>query len=161
MQAKLHYSDTLVRSAVAAFWWRTVGWQFVLAFFLVAGGLGYMLLKGDRSWLIGVLGVVLVLSFAFVVALYLVHLRSSLERFQRMKVKEATLDADSDKVVMTSDVGAFELHWSAVRDVWRFERFWLLFVSRAQFVTLPVADLPSDAQEFIMERVRNHGGKVA
>jgi len=160
MQATLHYSDALVRRAVSAFWWRTVGWQFVLAVVALAGGLGYMLLNGDRSWFVGACGVVLGLGFVLLAALYFVHLRGSLERFQRMRVKEATLEADSEKVVMTSDVGKSELKWSAVGDLWRFEGFWLLFVSRAQFVTLPVADLPQDVQEFIVERVRSRGGKV-
>jgi hypothetical protein len=161
MLATLHYSEALVRSAVAAFWWRTVGWKLVLAFLVLAGCLGYMLLVGDRSWFVGAMGAVLGLGLVFLAALYLVHLRSSLERFHRMKIKEATLKADSDKLTLVSDVGASELRWSAVSDVWRFEQFWLLFFSRAQFVTLPVADLDSESRNFIADRVRSNGGSVA
>jgi len=160
MQVTLRYSEPLVRRAVAAFWWRTVGAGLALAFLLVAGCLAYLLSVGDRSWLVGAIGTVFVLALTFVVALYFVHLRSSLERFRRMKVKEARLVADSDKLSLTSDVGASELSWSAVGQVWRFEKFWLLFFSRAQFVTLPVADLGRDTQDFILERVRSNGGKV-
>lgn len=160
MRATLHYSEALVRSAVVAFWWRTVGWKFVVAFLALAGALGYLVLAGDRSWLVGALGAVLGLALALVVTIYVVHLRGSLQRFRRMTTKEASLTADSDKLVLASDVGTSELRWAAVCDVWRFERFWLLFFSRAQFVTLPVADLDGHAQEFIAERVRIHGGKV-
>lgn len=160
MQVKLHYTEALVRSAIAAFWWRTVGWKFVIAALAVAGSVGYLLLAGDRSWFVGALGAVLGLALVLVTALYLVHLRGSLGRFGRMKAKEATLVAESDKLVLSSDVGSSELQWSTVGDVWRFERFWLLFFSRAQFVTLPVADLDAGTQEFIVERVRSHGGTV-
>lgn len=158
MQIKLHYSESLIRSAVAAFWWRTVGLKFVLAFLSLAAGVGYLLLAGDRSWFVGAIGTVLVLALALVAALYVVHLRGSIARFRRMNAKEATLVAESDKLVLASDVGSSELRWSAVADVWRFKEFWLLFFSRAQFVTLPVADLDVGAQEFIAERVRSHGG---
>ena len=120
-----------------------------------------MLLVGDRSWFVGAMGAVLVLGLVFLAALYFVHLRSSLGRFHRMKTKEATLRADSEKLTLASDVGASELHWSAVSDVWRFEKFWLLFFSRSQFVTLPVADLDARAQDFIVDRVRSNGGTVA
>lgn len=161
MQVKLHYTESLVRSAVVAFWWRTVGWRFLLAFVTLAGGLGYLLVAGDRSWFVGALGAVLGLALAFVAALYLVHLRGSLARFRRMGSKEATLVAESDKLVLASDVGSSELRWSAVGEIWRFDKFWLLFFSRAQFVTLPVADLDAGAKEFIEERVRTHGGTVA
>ncbi len=119
-----------------------------------------MLLLGDRSWIVGAFGAVLGLGCVFVAALYVVHLRSSLERFRRMRVKQATLEADAQKVVLTSDAGTSELKWSAVGDVWRFERFWLLFLSRAQFVTLPVADLSAETQALLVERVQSHGGKV-
>lgn len=160
MQVKLHYSESLVRSAVAAFWWRTVGLKFVLAFVVLTGGVGYLLLAGDRSWIVGALGAALGFGLALVTAIYVVHLRGSLQRFRRMKAKEATLVAGSDTLLLASDVGSSELRWSAVADVWRFERFWLLFFSRAQFVTLPLADLDASAQEFIAERVRNHGGTI-
>jgi hypothetical protein len=161
MLTTLRYSEALVRSAVAAFWWRTVGWRFVLAFLAVMAYFGYMLAVGDRSWIAGAVGTVLVLGFAFLVTLYFVHLRSSLGRFRRMKTKEATLKADSDKLTLASDVGASELEWSAVSAVWRFEEFWLLFFSGAQFVTLPLADIDTRARDFILERVRTNGGSVA
>jgi hypothetical protein len=161
MLTTLRYSEALVRSAVAAFWWRTVGWKLVLAFLAVAACLGYMLAVGNRSWFVGATGAVLVLGLALLGTLYFVHLRSSLGRFHRMKTKEATLKADSNKLTLASDVGASELEWSAVSAVWRFEEFWLLFFSRAQFVTLPLADVDAKAREFIVERVRTNGGSVA
>lgn len=157
----LRYSEALVRSAVAAFWWRTVGWKFVLAFLALAACLGYMLAVGDRSWFVGAIGTVLVLALAFAGVLYFVHLRSSLGRFRRMKAKEATLKVDSERLTLASDVGASELQWSAVGAVWQFEEFWLLFFSGAQFVTLPLADLDAKARDFIVERVRTNGGSVA
>ena len=72
MQVKLHYTEALVRSAIAAFWWRTVGWKFVIAALAVAVSVGYLLLAGDRSWFVGALGAVLGLALVLVTALYLV-----------------------------------------------------------------------------------------
>jgi hypothetical protein len=44
--------------------------------------------------------------------------------------------------------------------VWQFRDFWLLFFSPAQFITLPLADLDSEARDLILSRVRSHGAKV-
>jgi hypothetical protein len=39
--------------------------------------------------------------------------------------------------------------------------FWLLFLSRAQFITLPLADLDTEARSFILDRAKSHGARVA
>jgi hypothetical protein len=41
-----------------------------------------------------------------------------------------------------------------------FPEFWLMLFSRAQFVTLPLADLDIEARELILDRVKSHGGNV-
>lgn len=161
MSTTLRYSQALVLRAVAAFWWRTVGWKFVLALVAVAVCLGYMLAVGDRSWFVGWIGAVLVMGLAFPALLYLVHLRGALGRFHRMRQKEATLQADSQRLTLASDAGASQVLWSAITEIWRFDEFWLLFFTRAQFVTLPLVDLDAGLQDFIVERVRSHGGRVA
>lgn len=156
----LHYTEPLVRKAVGAFWWRTVGWGFLVALSVSAVCLGYLLVAGERSWFVGVVGAALALGLTFIAALYFVHLRGSLARFRRMKVKEAKLEGGPDKLRLSSDVGASEVSWAAVSRVWRFEGFWLLFFSPAQFVTLPLADLGGEAQNFIIAKVLSCGGKV-
>ncbi len=159
--ATLHYSEPLVRRAIRAFWWRSTGWSYFIALFILLGIFVYLLATGNRSWWVGVFGAGLGMGLAMAVALYAVHFRSSLARFRRMKAKEATLEMFDDRFRMVSDVGTTECSWTVVIKVWRFPEFWLLFYSAAQFTTLPVSDLDAESQAFILERVKAHGAEVA
>jgi hypothetical protein len=158
---QLHYSEALIRRAVWAFWRRVVGWRFVGATAFVLACLIYNLWLGDRSWWVGVSGSLVGFALLVALALYVVHYRGSIGRFRRMKSPHATFEASEERFRVSSDVGASEFSWSVITEVWQFEDFWLLFFSRGQFITLPLADLDSDARHLIAERIREHGGKVS
>lgn len=160
-QFKLHYSETLVRKAVWAFWWRVTGWRYFVAIGLVLTSFLYSISSGNHSWWVGVSASILCLAVIFAVALYVVHFRGAIARFRRMQSPEATFEAGDDRFHITSDIGSSELSWSTITEVWQFPEFWLLFLSRSQFITLPLADLDSEARELILNRATSHGGKIA
>lgn len=93
--------------------------------------------------------------------IYTVHFRASLTKFRQMRTPEATFEIGGERFRMTSDIGSTELSWRAVTEIWQFREFWLLLFSRAQFVTLPLADLDTDARSLIIERATSHGAKVS
>jgi YcxB-like protein len=159
-EIKLHYTEPLVRRAVKAFWLRVMGWRWPAVLLLVLVSLVYSVAAGYRSWSVGVTGSVLAMGVIFAVSLYVVHYRGSVGRFRSMHSPEATLEVGDDKFRMTSDVGSSEMRWDTVTEIWRFPEFWLMFFSRAQFVTLPLSDLDGEAREVILGRVKSHGGKV-
>ena len=152
----LHFSEALIRRAVKAFWWRTTGWTYVAAFLLLLCPFSYLLWIGHRSWYVGFMGAVLGLAVVFAMALYLIHYRASIMRFRRMQTPEATLELSEERFRVTSDVGTSELAWTAVTEVWTFPEFLLLFLSRAQFITLPIADLGKGARDFIVAKTTSN-----
>lgn len=158
---QLHYSESLIRKAVWAFWWRATGWRFFIGMAMVLAPLIYMVANGERSWWVGVCAAVFCLGVIFTVALYVVHYRGAITRFRRMKSPEATFEVEDERFRVTSDVGSSELSWSTIIEVWQFPDFWLLFFSRAQFITLPLADLDDEARELILSRAKSHGAKVS
>ena len=150
-----------MREAVLAFWRRTVGVGFVVALTLLAGSLGLLLWHGDRSWFVGAIGAFLLFGLAFAALIYVVHLRGALARFRGMGSPIATMELTDEAFTVASGLGRSSLPWSAVAEVWRYRSFWLLLFSKSQFITLPLASLPADAQAFIVARVTAAGGKVA
>jgi hypothetical protein len=158
---KLYYTEALIRRAVRSFWWRTTGWRFIAALLLVLGSFVGLLWSGDRSWVVGLLGAVLVLALTFSVALYVVHYRASLGRLRRMRAPEATIELGEESFRVTSDAGTSELAWRAVTEIWSLPEFLLIFFSRAQFITIPRADVDADICEFILGKARAHEAKVA
>jgi hypothetical protein len=112
------------------------------------------------SWIVGTLAAVLVLGIAFATAVYVVHYRKSLRKFHQMDKPQATFLADESSFTISSDIGPTTLQWSAVKELWQFPSVWLLLYSKAQFSTLPLACLSPETQAYIVQRVRESGGKV-
>jgi len=156
----LHYSETLMRRAVMAFWFRITGWRFFVAGIISIFSLIYLLLNGNRSWEVGVMGTVVAFAIVISITVYVVHYRSAINRFRRMRIPEGTFESGDETFRITSDVGSTELSWKTIREVWRFPDFWLVFFSPALFITLPTADLDDEAREFIASQIKSHGGKI-
>lgn len=160
-QATLLYTEPLLRQAVLGFWRRSVGAGFVVAFAVVALGLGMAVAQDAAPWLIGAAAAGLALGVAFAATLYIVHHRSSLRKFREMASPKATFLAEDSSFTMSSDLGTTTLQWSAIKELWQFPDVWLLLYSKAQFSTLPLACLPQDMRAFVLQRVRASGGKIA
>jgi YcxB-like protein len=156
-ETTLIYTESLLRQAVLAFWWRSIGIGFVVALGAVAVGLGMFVAQGEATWLAGVLAAVLVLGVVFAAALYLVHYRNSLRKLREMGNAQATFHAEESSFTISSRIGTATLQWTAVLELWQFRDVWLLLYSKAQFNMLPLGCMSSEMQTF----VRPAGGKVA
>jgi hypothetical protein len=159
-EATLIYSTALLRQAVFAFWWRSVGVGFFVALFIAAIGLVVLVALGQSSWIIGGLATVLAVGIAFAIVVYVVHYRRSLQKFRQMDTPQALFRAEESSFTMSSDIGTTTLQWSAVKELWQFQNVWLLLYSKAQFTTLPLACLSPETQAYIVQCVRAAGGKV-
>ncbi len=157
---KLSYSDSLVRRAARARWWKSIGPSYPLALFVGTIFVGYAISTGDHSWYVGMLGGLIVLGIAVMIASYVVMLRRSLAALRRMGRPESTLEVSDDRFRIKTDTIATELVWSLIQKIWCFDSYWLVFYSRSESMILPVEDLPEDIKDFFKEKVREHGGKV-
>jgi YcxB-like protein len=160
LRATLSYNRPLIRRAMFCFWWRTTGPGFFVAIGLMAMGFTSLLWHGDTSWLVGILGCTLALGLVFPILLFGVHYRHSLRRFEAMGPPVGTLEVSQASLSLSSLGGSATLPWSRITEIWRFRTCWLLLFSKAQFVTLPLADLGTETRAFILERVRSCGGKI-
>jgi len=156
----LIYSKPLLRQAVFAFWRRSVGVGFFVALLVAALGLGVLVAQGVASWLIAALAAVLALGIAFATVVYVVQYRNSLRKFHQMDKPRATFCADESSFTMSSDNGTTTLQWSAVKELWQFPSVWLLLYSKSQFSTLPLGCLSPETQAYIVQRIRESGGRV-
>jgi hypothetical protein len=156
----LRFSPALVRSAVFGFWWRTVGLRYLLALAAVSLCVGYLVWQGDRSWRIGALGAVLFFGVLIPAALFWTQYRQAFAKLRGMKSAEARLAVSDAGLTVSSDLGKSEIPWSTVTAVWRFPAFWLLVLSRSQFMTIPLESVPLDVRNRIMSSVEKAGGNV-
>ena len=159
-QATLAYDETLIRRAAFAFVWHTCGVLFVVAVAFVAISLVWLLALGDRSWRIGSLATSLLFALAMVAALYISHYRNAMGKLRDMGTPLAGLVVEDSSFSITTGIGRTTLRWATITTVWRFPGFWLMFFSKAQFFTVPIASLSPEMQAFMLVRVQASGGKV-
>jgi hypothetical protein len=88
---------------------------------------------------------------------YVAHFRNTIGRLRQMRTPEATLSYDEENICFTSELGTATVPWSAITDVWRHQRFWLLLFSPSSFVTLPLDCLDEPDREFITRKTSQQG----
>jgi YcxB-like protein len=159
-EAPLHYRPAMLRKAVFAYWRRSTGLMFGAAILYVAAGLAWLLWRGDRSWVVGVVATSLFMGIAFSAAVYVLNLRNTLRKLRDMGQPQATLVAEETSFSLVSGTGSSTLAWSSVGKVWCYDDFWLLMFAPSQFVTLPLADMEADMQAFVLSRIEAAGGNI-
>lgn len=153
----VQYSKDLLLSAVRAFWFRVVfrrlGWKYLLAVLLIGVATAQRIAAGDRSWFIPFLLGMLAFSVVFVFAVYFARRYDTLARFRQMRSPEAVFTFRDEDFTVASDLGSSTVPWHAITEVARYPEFWLLFLSRGQFFTLPLRTVEPATRDFISSRI--------
>lgn len=160
-EINLKYSEPIIRKAIRAYWWKNVGPLFPIIALLLTVFVIYRVVEGDRSWFIGGLGTLVLISFTIMTALYFVDLRRSLNRLRRMKTPEAILELGEDRFKVISDVGSSEIKWDLITNIWRFKHVWLILFSASEFMTLPIEGISEQSKAFIVKKAEENGAKIA
>lgn len=156
----LVFSEDLLKKAVRAFWWRTIGLSYVIAFGIVLFCAAYLYFDGDRTWKFGLTVALVLFGAAMPLLVYVTHYRNTLGKFRALKGENATLRISPEFLGMESFIGKTSIKWSSVEELWRFDEFWLLLFSKGQFSTLPLSCLSESDRNAILKYVEAAGGKI-
>jgi hypothetical protein len=150
-----------MHKVVLTFWRRKVGVGVFVALAAMAAFVVYSIVQGDRGWFVGAAGTVVILATIFMCAMFVNHYRAAMARLEQMKPPVASLLMSEEGFTISSSAGTSTLRWSAITDIWEQPKFWLVFVSKAQFVTLPTTEMPESNQQLFKQRATDARGKVA
>lgn len=153
-------TEELVKHAVNRFWLRRSGWGDFVGIILVVAGVSVFLWSGDRE---GYVTVFMTIAIAFVVlvpVVYLVYRYRAISRNRRARDRNVVFRFDDEGIFAESCLGYTHLKWPALTRIWRFPRIWLLFFSRDGYIVVPTSVLETEASDFILEKVKAHGGKI-
>jgi YcxB-like protein len=128
---------------------------------VLAGSLLYFVANGDRSWFVGAIGTVLAFGALLAGAMFLIRYRHALRRLNQMRPPEATLVLSAEGFTISTTMSSATIRWSAIKEILERPNFWLLFLSSAQFITVPTSDVSRAELEIIRSHVVASGGKVA
>jgi hypothetical protein len=160
-RASLKYDEHLVNRAVRSYWRRSLGIGVLVGVPLICVFLAMRIADGDRSWYVGLLAGAALLGIGIPAVVYWVHYRNSMAKLRDMKEPVATFVADEDTFTLASDHGSSTLKWEAIKEVWKFDGFWLLLFSKAHFATIPLDDVSDAMRSYVLERVKRSGGSVS
>ena len=94
------------------------------------------------------------------IALYVVHYRNSIQKFRNMENPSATLELHDEHLKIKSDAGSSEIRKTLITEVWAYADFWLVFLSRSQFFTIPKSALSPMDLENVKSKFDEWGLKV-
>lgn len=162
-EVPVRYTDETVRQAARLFLARFLRRNGVIGAVAVllalAGSWGFGI-EWPYTAALGGLGLLLI---ALTACLGFAYVRSAATKFRALRDPTVTWRFGEQSLGTTSDLGSAEIPWEAVSDVWQFPGAWLLFFGKRGwgYSTLPTGDLSPELQDYILSRVKAHGGRVA
>ena len=156
------YTEATVRRAAKHFLVRFTRRDAIIGIGAALAGFGSSLWFG-LHWpfavALGGLGVALV---ALVFAVGLLYVRSAIGKFRAMENPTVLWRFNDESIATTSELGSAEIKWRTVSEVWRFPEVWLVFFGASGwgYSTIPTSSLSGEVQEYILGRIKAHGGKI-
>jgi len=149
------YTEEIARDAVWTFVWRRAVVNQKTLWLVEAAMtalLGLMIFYGARDWLMAVVVTAVLLPPCLVVAAWFANYRNTVGKFRRMPSKQATFVFHEEGFEVTSELGATALPWSRITGLWERSGYWMLLLGHNQFVTLPIAAVPTSVQVFLRSK---------
>lgn len=159
-QITMTYTLPMLKKSVRRYWLKALGWRYFLAMFFVSFCFISALIKQDTSWMMGAFAVIFTLGLLFGISTYLNNRYHVLGTFRALENPEVTIKMYDDKFALSSELGEGEWPWSAIKEIWRYPDTWLVFLARASYATFPLKVIPTEAQQFILEKTQAAGCKI-
>ncbi|HKD29310.1 MAG TPA: YcxB family protein [Xanthobacteraceae bacterium] len=153
---RVAYTEPMLRRAVWLFVWRGAmrprGWLWLVAIALIGIGLagGW---SREPSWVLAVYIAAIALAPLYFLLVWRAHFVNTVGLFRSMASPTAEFVFRDQDVSISSELGSTTLPWTRFIDVWERPEFLMMFLTRSQFITLPVADLSEEALAFLRSRL--------
>ena len=152
------YEPAAMKAAVRAYVFRAFtvdhNWVSTAAITAVVVCAGFLLFARDFGFVTGLFAGLVVALVILVVTVGWAHWRGMKAKLARMKEPHTVFVLSDEAVEVTTDQGSGRFAWETIHQIWKFKRVWLLMFDLNRFVTLPLADAPTEALRFLDEKVQ-------
>jgi hypothetical protein len=143
------YSESIVRNSVRAFWWKKLGKELYWAIPVFMVGVTIIVVSPEHWYYGAFFSLISAIAIIAILSGYFVYLRRSLALFKEMGDEKCTWIFDDDEFHVQSQIGETRLKWKALKEILKFNKFWLLVYKNGAYSTLPMAGISKECQEFI------------
>lgn len=149
----VRYTRETVLRATRRFWKRHFGWRGLMAFVLLGAGVALLWRLAADDWYTIALSTATGMVPLLFVTVYFVHRHRVLLSLARLADGAVEFRFEEDGLSVASSLGTSTLKWTTFDRLWKFPDLWLLFISKQQYLVLPVGEIPSEALELVEARV--------
>ena len=143
------YSEKTVRNSARAFWWNKLGKELYWAVPAFTVGV-IMIYAAPERWYYGAFfSLVCGIAMLSIIIGYFLYLKRSLTLFNEMGEEECSWSFDDEGFYVKSRIGESKLKWQVLKELQKFEGFWLLVYKNGAYSTLPTASISEECKEFI------------
>ncbi|HUB65890.1 MAG TPA: YcxB family protein [Candidatus Methylacidiphilales bacterium] len=133
---------------------RQLGRSTIVSVLLMTGGLGFVCYAGYSSSFFQIIGLVLIGCLGFYFWYEYEIKRQWLDTLRRMGNPEAELIVTDESFQVSSGAGSSTIPWNQFVDIWRYDDFWLLFLTKfGRPLTIPLKDVDPNVLRLIEERI--------
>jgi hypothetical protein len=155
-RVRVQYTEPMLRQAVRIYVWRGVVLRY---WWLRLCAIVLLLISFVASWssdmpvISGISIAVLAAPFVFLLTVWRAHFVNTVGTFRSLSSPEAEMVFRDSDLTITSALGSVTLPWQRFTSSWQAPGFWMLFLARNQFITLPLANLPPDVLRFVSSKL--------
>lgn len=155
----VRYSRESCRISALRYWQRRLGSRYAIE--LVIGiGLIVLATQGPYRWLEIAITIAVSVFALLGAGLLVLHWRRAILGLEALSPPESTWILTEETVGQRSSLGETAIAWSSLAELWKFEDVWLLIWGRDVYSTIPVAQFPRQARQFVERKVKEAGGRI-
>ena len=159
------YEPATMRSAVRSYLFRALTvehtWMSTAAVAVVVIAIGFLVFARDFGFLAGLYAGILTALLIFVAVIGWLHWRGMNAKLARMKEPRAVFVLGDEALEISTDYASSRFDWDKIWQIWKFKHVWLLMLDLNQFMTLPLADVPPEALQFLDAKIQTRPHRAA
>ncbi|MDD5069979.1 MAG: hypothetical protein PHV17_04560 [Candidatus Omnitrophica bacterium] len=153
----INYSRASIKKAVWQLWLKWSLLPCLIAIGILLCAIAAWLVWGYESYFVSALTVIV---FFGEIAVYFTFRQRSLSLFERMESPKATWSFDEDFISVEADTGSAKYKWNIIGKLYRFRNVWIFYYINRTISILNLECIPSDVQKFIIDKIKEHKGKI-
>ena len=157
---EIHYELKELLPTMKRYWFSVSGWFFITTIGLLVMAFGFALFFRLDNLVAGFLGGALTILLMVLHWSYTSSIQQIAHRIARLDSPEVLLRLTAERFSIQRKSLLIEMDWCVIDRVLPYGDVWLLFERQTLFMMLPVELIDSEARQFILDKIKEHGGKI-
>ena len=150
---KLIYTQSILRRALNRYFSKLIGPLFPILYFFISIFTIYRIISGDKSWMVGALAAVIIIT-AFIMTFSYIHsLKRVKETFISLQSGDCIFSITEFGISYSSPLGTAEIPWKRFISAKNYDDFILLDMGISGYTSIPVESIDTETINYLISRI--------